>query len=328
MSRRFVVVAPNWLGDAVMALPSVADVRRAEPDAVIDVAARPSIAPLFALVPGVARPVVLAGRKASVETLKAGTYDAALLLPNSFHSAWMAWSAGIPERWGYRNECRGALLTRAVTAPPRVHQAEYYQRLTTALGFVPGPLEPRLHAPEALRAQGRDLLVAHGWDGKATLVAMAPGAAYGGAKRWPAAAFAATSDGLARDGVATVLVGAQGDAAAGVELRAMVRGGRMPIDLIGATNLATLAGVLAHCRALVTNDSGAMHVAAALGVDVIAVFGPTNEKETRPLGAGRMTVLHNDVWCRPCMLRECPLTHRCMTGIEPATVLEETRVSL
>ncbi len=98
-----------------------------------------------------------------------------------------------------------------------------------------------------------------------------------------------------------------------------------PINLIGATDLSTLAAVLVHCRALVTNDSGAMHFAAALGVDVTAVFGPTNEHETRPLGSGRVSVVHADVWCRPCMLRECPLTHRCMTLVGVDDVVREMR---
>jgi heptosyltransferase-2 len=159
-------------------------------------------------------------------------------------------------------------------------------------------------------------------------VAVAPGAAFGGAKRWHAARFAATIDALARDGVRTVLVGAGADARAGAEVLAGVHTSLRPLNLIGATDLSTLAAVLVHCRTLVTNDSGAMHFAAALGIDVAAVFGPTNESETRPLGTGRMSVVHTDVWCRPCMLRECPLTHRCMTGVSTEAVLGAVRASL
>jgi heptosyltransferase-2 len=325
MSRRLLVFAPNWLGDAVMALPAIADLIRASPDAVVDLAARPAIAPLVPLVPRIGTALVLGNRGESIAALKGGRYDAALLLPNSFHTAWVARSGGIPERWGYRNEFRSVLLTRAVTPPVRVHQAAYYQRLTTVLGFPAGALEPRLTVPQDLRSIGEDRLVESGWDAHSPLVAVAPGAAFGGAKRWPAARFAATIDALGRDGIRAVLVGAASDAPAGIEVLAAVHTALRPINLIGATDLSTLAAVLVHCRAIVTNDSGAMHFAAALGVDVTAVFGPTNEHETRPLGSGRVSVVHADVWCRPCMLRECPLTHRCMTLVGVDDVVREMR---
>jgi heptosyltransferase-2 len=311
-----------------MALPAIADVRRAMPDAVIDIAARPSIAPLVPLVPGVHGEVVLEGPAASLEALRAGRYDTALLLPNSFKSAWMARRAGIGERWGYRHDVRSPLLTRAVPAPSRVHQAEYYQQLTRALGFAPGPLEPRLRVPEELRVIGEERLEQAGWDGATPLVAVAPGAAFGGAKRWPAARFAATIDTLARDGARAVLVGVRADRRAAGEVMAAVHSALRPIDLVGATDLSTLAAVLVHCRALVTNDSGAMHFAAALGTNVAAVFGPTNEHETRPLGTGRCEVVHATVWCRPCMLRECPLTHACMTRVSAEDVVRAARSML
>ncbi len=337
-SKRLIVFAPNWLGDAVMALPAIADVRRHAAGASISVAARPSIAPLFALVPGIRDVVVVdrqgVGRRDGVRQLREGAFDAALLLPNSLQSALTAWRAGIPERWGYRTQGRAALLTRAVRAPAaRAHQALYYQRLTEALGFVPGPLEPRLDAPADARRAAADLLASAGWDGRSPLVALAPGAAYGGAKRWPAASFAALATALASDQVMSVLVGGTADAAAGAAVigTGISWGGApgtsspVPINLIGRTDLPTLAGVLVQCRALVSNDSGAMHLGAALGVPLVAMFGPTNERETRPLGRLEPIVLSHDVWCRPCMLRECPLTHRCMRGVKVETVLAAVR---
>jgi heptosyltransferase II len=328
MSRRLLVFAPNWLGDAVMALPAIADLRRASPGATVDVAARDAIVPLVPLMPAIGGAIVLGNRRASVEAVKTGGYDAVLLLPNSFNSAWIAHRAGVPERWGYRNEFRSVLLTRAIAPAVGVHQAAYYQNLTTALGFEPGPLQPRLDVPRDLRGIGEDRLMELGWDGRSPLAAVAPGAAFGGAKRWPAGRFAATVSALAKDGVRSVLVGAGADAKAGAEVLAAVHSAVRPINMIGATDLSTLAAVLVNCRALVTNDSGAMHFAAALGVNVIAVFGPTNERETRPLGTGHVAVLHTNVWCRPCMLRECPLTHRCMTGISADDVMREMRDGL
>jgi lipopolysaccharide heptosyltransferase II len=336
-SKRVIVFAPNWLGDAVMALPAIDDVRRHTPGASISVAARPSIAPLFALVPGIRGVVVVdrrgAGWLEGVRRLREGSFDAALLLPNSLQSALTAWRAGIPERWGYRAQGRAALLTRAVRAPvPRGHQALYYQRLTEALGFAPGPLEPHLDVPADARRAAADLLASAGWNRRSPLVALAPGAAYGGAKRWPAESFAALAMALAGDDVVSVLVGGAADAAAGADVMGTGRWreapGRktpIPLNLIGCTDLPMLAGVLAQCRALVSNDSGAMHFGAALGVPLVAIFGPTNERETRPIGRLEPVVLSHDVWCRPCMLRECPLTHRCMRGVTVETVLSATR---
>jgi heptosyltransferase-2 len=251
------------------------------------------------------------------------TFDTALLLPNSFRSARLVKRAGIAERWGYRTQWRGPLLTRAIEAPSGLHQAEYYQQLVHALGFPNGPIEPRLTITAEVRDAGARVLREAGWDGRAPIVALAPGAAYGGAKRWPPEYFAELARTLASDGVPCVMVGTAADASAAAE----VSGRATIISLVGRTDLPALAGVLANCRALVTNDSGAMHLAAALGVAVTAVFGPTDERATRPLG-DTTTILTHAVWCRPCMLRECPIDHRCLRGIAPADVTAATRRAL
>ena len=340
-----VILAPNWLGDAVMALPAIADVRRGAPDAAITVAARAPVAPLFTMVPGVRDTIVLPrppslGDVTSWRTIGAeladGQFDAALVLPNSIHAALMASRAGIAERWGYRTQFRGRLLTRAVERCGAVHQAEYYQRLVRGLGFPSGPLEPRVEVPAAGRSAGDRLLAGAGWDGSTPLVALAPGAAYGGAKRWPTESFGELAAALAADGVRCVLVGSAADAPitadVGRAFSAFVRADRSRasasvLDLAGHTDLPALAGVLTRCRALVTNDSGAMHLAAAAGVTVAAVFGPTNERATRPLGEAHAVIAH-PVWCRPCMLRECPLDHRCMLRIDVSAVASAARSAL
>jgi heptosyltransferase II len=334
--KRLVIVAPNWLGDAVMALPAIADVRRAWPDAHVAIAARPSVAPIFGLVaavPGVNEVFVLDRAPGMDAALKARSFDAALLLTNSFHTAWIARRAGIQERWGYRADWRAPLLTRAFSRPAGVHQAEYYQQLVRGLGCMNGPQRPVITVGAETRRAGAERLKAAGWDGQAPLVAMAPGAAYGGAKRWPAESFAGVAGELARrDSAAVVLIGTAADAAAGAAVESVEHDARGTIlNLIGQTDLPALAGVLAHCRGLVTNDSGAMHLAAALGVAVTAMFGPTRERETRPLGPEGLAapaVLTHDVWCRPCMLRECPLVHRCMRGITVNAVLAAARRTL
>jgi heptosyltransferase-2 len=322
---RVIVFAPNWLGDAVMALPAIADMQRDHPDVALDIAARSAVAPLFTLVPGTGDVVRLENRAEAASTLRARGYDRAILLTNSFNTALTARRAGAPERWGYRADFRGPLLTKAIMPPVGLHQADYYQHLTRALGFPSGPREPRLDLSDAARQRGERLLRHEGWDGRSPLLALAPGAAYGGAKRWPAASFAALARDLLSDDVTPVLIGGGGDAAAGAEVLAALNPASRVINAIARTDLTTLGGVLVNCRGLVTNDSGAMHFAAALGVNVTAIFGPTNERETYPLGRGRQVVLTKDVWCRPCMLRECPLTHRCMRGISVEAVHEAAR---
>jgi heptosyltransferase-2 len=328
MNNRLVIMAPNWLGDAVMALPAIGDVRRGAPEATIAIAARPPIAPLFQLVRGVDETIVLDRNwwRASATAVASRAFDTALLLPNSAHAAFVACRAGIAERWGYRTQLRGPLLTRAIDPPSGVHQVEYYQQLVHALGFPHGDIEPRLSIGDAVRHAAVRLLIESGWDERSPLVAIAPGAAYGGAKRWPPEHFAELAASFAADGVQTVIIGSAADKATAAEVaRAQQVINR--IDLVGKTDLPTLAGVLTHCRGLVTNDSGAMHLAAAAGVSVTALFGPTNELATRPIGDAH-AIVTNDVWCRPCMLRECPLDHRCLRGISAASVAAAVRRTL
>jgi heptosyltransferase-2 len=209
--------------------------------------------------------------------------DAVLLLPNSFRSALVAARSGIPERWGYRTEGRGPLLTRAVDrAPAGLHQVEYYQQLVYALGFPNGPGEPHIQVSPKVRAVGARVLSEAGWDGAASVVALAPGAAYGGAKRWPPEYFAELARALAGDGVRPALVGSVADAATGREIETALGDPDLMLNLIGRTDVTELAGVLANARALVANDSGAMHLGAAVGVPLTAVFGPTDERVTSP----------------------------------------------
>jgi heptosyltransferase II len=333
--QRLLIVAPNWLGDAVMALPAVTDARRQWPAARITVAARRSIAPLFALAPDVDEVITMEWRgkllrrrelRGDCEQLRRVRADAAILLPNAFSAAWVVRQADIGERWGYASDLRRPLLTRAVRKPGRtMHQGAYYQHLTRALGIASGPLEPGLTIPGPVAAMAGALLQTHGWNGTRPLIVLAPGAAYGTAKRWPPAHFATLVTMLVREaGAQCVLVGSTGDAETTGWVRASIEAepAGSVIDLTGSTSLEALAGVLSLARACVSNDSGAMHLAGAVGVPIAALFGPTREYETAPLvkAGGRSAVLFNAVWCRPCMLRECPIDHRCMNGLSPARV--------
>jgi len=332
---RVLVLAPNWLGDLVMALPAIADLRRRFPAAELAVAARRGVVDLFQLVPAIDRVVTLEwnGRCRSrglfrddVARLRALGADLAILLPNSLASAWLVTQAGVPERWGYRSDLRGRLLSRAVSRPAgSMHQGAYYQYLTRELGIDSGPLEPVLTVPETVTSAAARFLVERGWDTARPLVVCAPGAAYGSAKRWIPESMAQVVRNLVRERRATcVLVGSAADSSTTTEVRAAVGAEAEPhvIDAAGQTTLEMLAGVLALATSCVSNDSGAMHVAAAVGAPLVALFGPSNEYETAPLTreGRRAAVLTRDVWCRPCMLRTCPIDHRCMKGITPERV--------
>jgi heptosyltransferase-2 len=316
---RIVIRAPNWLGDAVMALPAMAAVRAAYSKATLTVAAISSVAPMFLEETSVRQDAVLTVDKRSERSLLQDSFDAAVILPNSFRTAWVAKRAGIPERWGYRAGGRGWLLTRAVARPRgRVHQSAYYQRLVEGLGIASADVAPRVTARPETVARALALLRDRRAD-EGVLVGMAPGAAYGHAKRWPPARVAGVIDRLAREhGATAVLVGAAGDRDAGREIESALPPGIRCVDLIGRTDLRLLVGVLSRCAAFVSNDSGAMHLAAAAGVPVTAIFGPTDERVTSPIGGH--DVLVHPVFCRPCMLRDCPIDHRCMKGITVDTV--------
>jgi len=316
---RLLIVAPNWLGDAVMALPAIADVRRASSGTTVAVAAKPAVASLFALVKDVDEVVEIGETPLSA--------DLGLLLPNSFRSAMTLLRSRIPERWGYRTDCRGPLLTRAISPVPiGVHQVEYYQHLADALVFPSGASTPRIETTCELRNAGLRLLAERGWNGAEPLVALAPGGAYGGAKRWPAEHFAALAHELASDGVRCVIVGSAADERTRLDIESRFDGNRgAMVDLVGRTDVPVLAGVLAQVRALVANDSGVMHLGAALGVPTVGLFGPTDERLTAPRSTAARAVLAEPVWCRPCMLRECPLDHACMRRLSPAAVAAAAR---
>jgi heptosyltransferase-2 len=315
-SATLIVRIPNWLGDAVMALPAMAAVRRATSGSLI-LAGPPSIVPLFEEETDAAPDGILPIEKdREVERLRARGAGTILLLPNSFRSAWIASRSGIPERWGYRTAGRGLLLTRSPRAPRgTMHQRRYYLELMRALEIPAADDVPRMRARASSRERADTMLKNAGVSLGDVLVGFAPGAAYGQAKRWPPDRVAAVIERLASRGVRAVLLGADADRATARAIESALPAGVRPIDLVGRTSLRELAGVLARCAAFVSNDSGAMHVAAALGVPVTAIFGPTNERETSPEGPAAHDIVLRDVFCRPCMLRDCPIDHRCMKRI-------------
>jgi heptosyltransferase-2 len=324
---RLVIRPPNWLGDAVLALPAIAAVRRAFPGVPLTIAAVPSVAALFREDTDAGADRVLelpSGTGSSIAALQGAGFSLGVLFPNSFRSAWMFRRAGIPERWGASTAGRGWLLTRR-SDPSRArttrHQVDYYRGLVRGFGVYCDDTEaPRL-APRAPSAERADALLSqHGVPPGMPFVGVAPGAAYGQAKQWPSDRMAELMARLVRErSVQCVIVGGSHDRDASGAIESWLRTHAPDtrdrvVDLVGRTSLGALVGVAARASAFVSNDSGAMHVAAALGRPVVAMFGPTDERATRPVGR-HAEVLAEPVFCRPCMLRDCPIDHRCMKRI-------------
>jgi heptosyltransferase-2 len=317
--RRLLIRAPNWIGDVVMSLPAVRDVRRSFPAARIEVLARPWVAELYRAVAEVDGVRESRGLRPDVRAIR-GAFDVAVLLPNSFGTALAAWAAGIPERWGYATDGRGLLLTRRARVPPGVRgrsQVYYYRAMLAGVGLeTESPPDASLRCPAAWAGRGAELL---GDDGP--WLGLNPGAFFGSAKRWIPERYAAVGDLVARRAGARVAIvgGAAERPLAEAIASAMAT---RPLVLCGDTSLGDLLGVLSHLRALVTNDSGPMHLAAALGVPLVAVFGPTDWRETAPSGR-RVRLVREDVPCAPCLLRECPIDHRCMRRVTVDRVAAE-----
>jgi heptosyltransferase II len=328
---RLVVRAPNWLGDAVMAIPAMAALRVGFPESHLTIAAPASLAPLFnehtPVVPDAV--LALAGGRGDIDLIRRASFDACVLLPNSFRSAWDVRRAGVRERWGYRSSGRGWMLTRGVKKRGRretVHQAEYYRALVRALGVSCGDEPPRISATSSSIERADALLHQHRWPSDARYFAVMPGAAYGQAKQWPADRMAETAARLVRQrGMRCIVMGAASDRPAARAIESWLREhtpieAPLVLDLTGQTSLGALIGLLSRAELCVSNDSGGMHLAAALGRPVVAIFGPTDERVTRPLGD--QAVITESVFCRPCMLRDCPIDHRCMKRITVDRVVE------
>jgi heptosyltransferase-2 len=328
---KLLVRATNWVGDAVMSIPALEAVRRRWPQAEISVLARAWVAGLYEGQAFADRVFTLDtgengnGAKALDERLKKEKYDAALLLPNSFASAWQVWRAGIRERIGYARDGRGFLLSRSIRRPGRgeipAHEAYYYLELLRRAGWLEELLEvteARLSIAAAAREQAERKLAAAGAPRGAPRIALAPGAAFGRAKCWLPQRFSAVADRMiAASGANVIIFGAAAESGMAVRIASGMR--HAPVNLAGQTSIAEMPALLSACDVFLGNDSGAMHVAAAAGLPIVAIFGPTDPAGTAPL-TSRKTVVREQVFCSPCFLRRCPIDHRCMTRIEESTV--------
>jgi heptosyltransferase-2 len=323
-SARILVRAPNWLGDVVLSLAAVRDVRRNFPAARIAVLARPSVASLYGAVAEVDETLTSRGVRADAAALR-GRFDAGILLPNSFGSALALRMAAVPERWGWSTDGRGPLLTRAPRVPSDLrgrNQLYYYRAMLAAVGLdVSAPAEAGLACPPEWDRQAGELL-----GERREWIGVSPGAHFGTAKRWPAERFASVAQRLAREtGAGVAILGTASERPLASRIASLMD---VPVaDLCGHTELPRLVGVLGRLRLLLSNDSGPMHVAAAMGTPVVAVFGPTDSRETAPVGTRRRLV-REPVHCSPCLLRECPIDHRCMRRVTVERVRAEAEALL
>lgn len=324
---RQLVVAPSWIGDAVLSHPLLARLKEADPTGTIDVLAPPWVLPVYRRMPEVAAThtlpfghgaLRLGERRRFAKALP--RYDRAVVLPNTLKSALIPWHAGIPRRTGWRGEMRYGLLNDMRTldedALPLI--VERYAALAQPAGeALTRPLpDPRIAVDPAARAGA---IARHALDASRPVAAFAPGAEYGPAKRWPPRHFAQLARDLQARGHAVWLLGSAKDAPITAEIRRLA--GDICVDLAGKTTLDEAIDLISAAACVVSNDSGLMHVAAALDRPMAALFGSSSPAFTPPLSA-RARVISLRLDCSPCFARTCPLGHtNCLETLEPTHVL-------
>jgi lipopolysaccharide heptosyltransferase II len=304
---RILIRSTNWLGDAVMSVPAVRAIKNGRPDVHVTIAAPDKIAPMWKLIPEVDAIIPLS-ESAIFQVVRQlrqqKPFDVAVLFPNSLRVALESWLSGIPRRVGYRGHYRSWLVNQIVREPrkpgPPEHHSLRFLRIARACGAETSNIEvPNPNQTSNIKDR--------------TLIGLCPGAEYGPAKRWLPERFAEAAAKITEQSSARwILLGTKNDAAIGEQIAAAI--GDHCVNRIGQTTLDQLIDELRQCRLLLTNDTGTMHLAALLGVPVVAVFGSTEPRLTGPLGNGH-TILRHHVECSPCFLRECPIDLRCMKAV-------------
>ena len=328
--EKILIRGPNWVGDAVLAIPAMRAVRERFPQAEITLLVRPWVAGLFTSAGFVdkvwseEKPSGVTAWARIMKQIRGRKFDLALLLPNSFESALMMFLGRVPRRVGYATDGRRWMLTTFIRPPDKLqHQVHYYLDLVKVLSASASRPSIEIEATGEERSDARRLLASEGIPARTPFLVLNPGAAYGSAKRWHEDRFAAVADQLARDfGMAVALIGSPNERPLAEQIRRRIEA-RAAV-LTGETSLETLIGVLAESSLMITNDSGPMHIAAALGVPTVAVFGSTDDRVTAPYGP-RTRVVKHAVECSPCLLRECPIDHRCMNRVSVEDVCRAAR---
>ncbi|MCC6547372.1 lipopolysaccharide heptosyltransferase II [Candidatus Sumerlaeota bacterium] len=328
--KKIAVRLTNWVGDCVMNTPFLHRLREIFPNAGIVAVGRKNVAMILKPHPDVdevwaiddSTPAHFAQSVARVRRIKA---DIGFILPNSIKTAALFAAAGIPHRIGYNRDARRVLLNHPVTLRPEdlaVHEVRYYLRLLHFWeGDAKDPPPLRLMLTDEERAQGEHWLQSHGVEPGQMVVGLNPAAIYGTAKRWLPERFAEVGAHFMRaHGARVVVTGLQQEH--DIAQQVCDAGDATFINAAGKMKLRDLMAFIERCNLFVTNDSGAMHVAAAFGTNLIAVFGSTDWVTTAPLSS-RARIVRVETVCAPCILRHCPIDHRCMTGVTAQRVIDE-----
>ena len=344
--KRVVVRSTNWVGDALMTIPALRELRRLLPNAHLTLATRPWAKGLFEDA-DLVDDLLISNRRglgsvvSQVVAWRKGRFDLAVVFPNAFEAALIPAIARIPFRVGYATDGRSALLTNPLPLPEwrsSKHEVFYYLNI---IGELERLLDPKqtgtqnvmenqpdafLRISETRQIEALAMLRAFGIRDSRPLVALCPGSINSRAKRWPAERYAALADSLIEKLNAEVLlIGSPEELDVSLELSRSMR--NKVFNLTGKTDLSQIAAVLSCVDLLVTNDTGPAHLAAALGRPTLVIFGPTNPLTTRPFSSVAELVRHPPD-CAPCMLRDCPIDHRCMTAISPEEVFARAHVLL
>jgi len=331
--KRILIRATNWVGDAVMTLPALEAVKENFPSASITVLAKPWVAPIFSKHPAVDRIFTfnkgegaftgLGEMIRTIRLIRKGRFDLAILFQNAFEAALLAYTGGVKYRLGYRTDGRGFLLTHRIMPSDevlKIHQSVYYLSILSAMEWEAKSRNPTIHVSQEDKDSADRILGLEGIKERDLLVGLSPGAIFGGAKRWPPERFAEIGDRAVEEWGAKVLIFGSGKEK---EICSHVCSsmGHRSLNLCGRTSLNVVMGLISRCLFFATNDSGLMHIAAALGVPTVAIFGPTDHVATGPLGPKTMIIRH-EIECAPCLKPECPTDHRCMLSIGSDEVWE------
>ncbi len=320
--RTLLLLPPNWLGDVIMAQPAMSALVRCFSGAErVLVFGRPWLSDVL--------PYLNLGRTAVCHHERVPEADLAFLFPNSFRSAWLSWRAGVRQRVGYRGQWRGLLLTHPLSRRldlRRDHHRLHYLDMLRQLDIPVHEQQVRLVAPEEDAAAAGEMLARRGLSAD-RLICIAPGAQFGGAKRYPAESYARVCEALFREGWHPVILGTQAERSIGEAVLRHVPAGRC-WNACGQTSLRQALQLVSRCRLLLCNDSGLMHVAAGLGRPTLALFGATDPARTSPSGP-MARVLYRPAPCSPCLERECQVEGQpCMRNLSVSLVLEACREML
>lgn len=322
-----------------MTTPAVRAIRENFPKAHISILAKPWVAPIFEnsihvdeimIYDSAGRHKGIRGRLRLARDLSVYRFEAAILLQNAFEAALITFLAGIPCRIGYNTDGRSLLLTHSVVCKPeykKKHQTDYYLDILRGAGLMDGSQDLYFTVSSQQQARAQEILSEHGISKEETIAGINPSATFGPAKQWPLERYARLADKIKDYADCRILVfGGPDDIRLGREISQMMR--HAAVDLSGKTQLGEAMALIEQCSLFVTNDSGLMHVAAALNVPLIAIFGSTNATATGPLGS-KSRIVQVPIACSPCLKPECPEGHlNCMDQIDVDMVFDVAREML